>query len=58
MFDYEVRFVWDSVNVVTYVVADDEDYARRLAEIQVYDSTGFDMISCVGVWIEKVGEFV
>jgi hypothetical protein len=57
MIDYEVRFVYDLVNIVTYVVADDEWQARRMAEIQVYDSVGMDSIDSLETVVMKVGEF-
>ena len=57
MNDYEVRFVYDLVNIVTYVVADDEWQARRMAEIQVYDSVGMDSIDSLETVVTKVGEF-
>ena len=57
MIDYEVRFVYDLVNIVTYVVADDEWQARRMAEIQVYDSVGMDSIDSLETVVTKVGEF-
>lgn len=57
MNDYEVRFVYYLVNIVTYVVADDEWQARRMAEIQVYDSVGMDSIDSLETVVMKVGEF-
>jgi len=57
MIDYEVRFVYELVNIVTYVVADDEWQARRMAEIQVYDSVGMDSIDALETVVTKVGEF-
>ena len=59
MIDYEVRFVYELVTIVTYVVADDEWQARRMAEIQVYDSVGVDNLfwEALETVVTKVGEF-
>lgn len=57
MNDYEVRFVYDLVSMVTYVAADDEVDAQKFAEQQVYDETGFG-VTKAKVWVTKVGEFL
>ena len=57
MNDYEVRFVYELVNVVTYVTADTKKQARRWARTQVFDSTGLDSDEATEVTITKVGGF-
>lgn len=53
MNDYEVRFEFELVDVVTYVDATSEAEARELAEQQIARETGFDMSRCHGVVMEK-----
>lgn len=57
MNDYEVRFVFNLVNITTYVSADTRDEAVRWAEAQVSDA-GIDMGDYDEVTTEVVGRWL
>ena len=55
-----VRFVGDRAIFGVSVIAEDEDHARRVAELYFFDEYGFDLslLRWVDVEIELEGEFV
>lgn len=57
MNDYEVRFVFNLVNIVTYVAADSREEAISWAEAQVSDA-GIDMGDYDEVTTEVIGRWL
>jgi len=57
MNEYEVRFVFDLVNIITIPIAEDEKQAERFAELHLADAGIVLNADPKEIMITKTGEF-